>query len=169
MTRGRTVAAAIVGRAQVRAALEHLSRNSDLRLAGVIACSLGAATRVFRDAAHLWRVGFVPPRPPIGGPFPHVAYHVVDAVAVRRKRHHWRRALMAVGREAFMWESALPGVRHAPAARRELIAPGVFDAVKPPARGELPFGFRGQLLAGPFGVGLGIARRREQPDGRRAR
>src|SRR5262245_23809916 len=131
MTRGRTVAAAIVGRAQVRAALEHLASDPDLRLAGVVARSLGSATRVFRDAARLWGVRFVPPRPPIGGPFPHIADHVVDAVAVRRKRHHWRRALMAVGREVFMRENTLPSVRHAPAVRRELVAPGVFGTVKP--------------------------------------
>src|SRR5215475_2650366 len=157
MTCGRTVAAAIIGRAQVRAALEHLAGNPDLWLAGVVARSLGSAARVFRDAARLRGIGFVPPRPPVGGPFPHVADHVVGAVAVRRKRHHRRRALMAVGCKVFMRENALPGVRHASAARRELIAPGELRAIEAAARRELPLGLARQLLTGPFGIGLGIA------------
>src|SRR5262245_34580427 len=46
MARGRPVAAAIVGRAQVRAALEHLARNPDVGLAGVEACVFGPAARI---------------------------------------------------------------------------------------------------------------------------
>ena len=41
-------------------------------------------------------------------------------------------------------------------ARRELIAPGELGAVEAAARGEFPFGFRRQVLAGPFGVGQRI-------------
>ena len=56
-----------------------------------------------------------------------------------------------------MREFALPGVGHVLAAGRELVAPGELRAVEPAARGELPFGFGRQLLAGPVRVGLGVA------------
>src|SRR5271166_1794819 len=59
MTRGRTVAAAVIRRAQVRAALEHLSRNHDCGLAGVVARVLTTAERIDRDAAGLMSIGFV--------------------------------------------------------------------------------------------------------------
>ena len=42
------------------------------------------------------------------------------------------------------------------AAGREFVAPGELGAVEPAARGEFPFGFGRQLLAGPFGVGQRI-------------
>src|SRR5215510_11051761 len=115
MARGRAVAAAIVGRAQVRATLEHLARNPDLRLAGVVARGLWSAARVLRNAARLRHVGHVLRRPPVGGPFPHVADHVADAVAVRWKRGYRRGALVAVDREVLLRERALPSVGHVPA------------------------------------------------------
>ena len=86
VARGRTIAPAIVGRAQVRAALDHLARNPDLRLAGVVALLLAPAARILRDAARPCRVGLVLGGEPVGGPFPDVADHVVEAVAVRRER-----------------------------------------------------------------------------------
>ena len=54
---------------------------------------------------------------------------------------------------------ALPGVGHVSAARRELVAPGELGAVEAAARGEFPFGFGRQLLAGPLRVGERIAKR----------
>jgi hypothetical protein len=41
------IATAIFGRAEVRAAFQHLARNFDLRLAWVIAAGLGPAARIF--------------------------------------------------------------------------------------------------------------------------
>ena len=52
MARGRPVAAAVVGRAEVRAALEHLARNSDLRLAGVVALRPRGPPRGFSGMQH---------------------------------------------------------------------------------------------------------------------
>src|SRR3954471_8838970 len=46
VTRCRTVAAAVVGRAQMRAALQHPARNPDPGLAGSVALVLGPAARV---------------------------------------------------------------------------------------------------------------------------
>src|SRR5262252_10408472 len=143
MTRSRAVAAAVVRRAQVRAAFEHLAGNFDLRLARVVALLFTTAPRILRNTAGLRCVRFVPSRPPIGGPFPNVADHVVESVAVRRKSPDRGGSLVAVGRKVFVREGSLPSVCHLVSAGRELIAPGEFGAVKPAARGELPLGLRG--------------------------
>src|SRR6185436_10487218 len=123
MARGGSVAAAVVGRAQVRAALENLARDPDLRMAGIVAAALRAAARVLGDAAWLRRVGGVLCRVPIARPLPDIADHVVEAIAVRRKGGHRRGALIAVHDEVLAGKLALPGVGQVPAARRELIAP----------------------------------------------
>src|SRR6516162_526090 len=138
MASWRAVATAIVRRAQVRAAFDDLAGNFDLRLAGVVALLLPATARILRDAARLGRVRFVLRRPPIGGPFPDVADHVVDAVAVGRERHHWRRTLKAIGREFFVREIALPGIGAMLAAGREGVAPCELGTVEAAARGKFP-------------------------------
>jgi hypothetical protein len=99
MARSRAVAAAIVRRAQMRAAFENLAWNPDVGLAGVVARGLGTVARIFRDAAGLRRVGLVPCRPPSRGPFPDIADHVAQTVAVRRKRRRRRCTLIAVERQ----------------------------------------------------------------------
>src|SRR5579862_5298941 len=86
MTRRRPVAAAVVRRAQMRAALDDLARDLAVGLARIVALGLAPAARIFRNAAGLCRVGLVLGRPPVGRPFPDIADHVVDAVVVRRKR-----------------------------------------------------------------------------------
>src|SRR6516225_9789153 len=159
MTRGWPVAAAVVRRAQMRAALDHPARNFGLRLAGVIAPGFGPTARILRDAACLRRIGLMLGRPPVSGPLPHIADHVVDPVAVRRKRRYRRRALEAIGAEVLVWEVTLPGIGHVFAAGCELITPGVLGAIEPPARGKLPFGFSRQVLAGPFCIGQRIVER----------
>ena len=156
MARRRPVAAAVVRRAEMRAALEHLARNFDVGLAGIVARVLAAAARIFRNAAGLRRIGFVLRRVPVGGPFPDIADHVVQAVAVRRKRRHRRGALVAVLVEILARKFALPGVGHVLAAGREFIAPGELGAVEAAARGKLPFGFGRQVLAGPSRIGQRI-------------
>ena len=153
MARGRAVAAAVVRRAQMRAAFDDLAGDFDLRLARVVAVLLAAAARIFRNAARLRRVGLVLLRKPVGGPFPDIADHVVHAVAVGRKRRYGRRAIKTVLAAVLVREIALPGVGHVLAAGRELVAPGELGAVEAAARGEFPFGFGRQILAGPCGVG----------------
>src|SRR3954465_345235 len=86
MARGGPIAPAVVRRAQMRAALDHLARDLDVGLAGVVAPLLGTAARIFRHTARLRRVGLMLLRIPVGGPFPDVADHVVHAISIRRKR-----------------------------------------------------------------------------------
>src|SRR6476620_9204278 len=70
MARRRPVAAAIIGRAQMRSALEHLARDLDVGRARVVALVFATAARVFRDTAGLRRIGLMLGRVPIGRPFP---------------------------------------------------------------------------------------------------
>src|SRR3954469_22881989 len=109
VTRGRAIAAAVVRRAEMRAAFEDLAGNFDLRLAGVVACGLRSTARVLRNAAGLRAVGLVLGRPPIGGPRPRLAEHVVDAIAVWRECRHRRRARIPILSEVLVGEGALPG------------------------------------------------------------
>ena len=53
-----------------------------------------ARARIFWYAARLRRIRGMLGGPPVGGPLPDIADHVVDAVAVRRKRRHRRGALL---------------------------------------------------------------------------
>src|SRR5215213_4867269 len=78
VARSRPVAAAVVRRAEMRAALDHLPGNLDMRQRGVVAVVLPSAARIFRNAARLRRVGFVLGRIPVGRPLPDIADHVVD-------------------------------------------------------------------------------------------
>src|SRR5207244_12477990 len=78
--RGGTVTAAVIRRAQVRAALDDLAGNLDVRLAGIVTRCFRAAAWVFRDAAGFGRIGLVLLCVPVGGPLPDVADHVVNAI-----------------------------------------------------------------------------------------
>src|SRR5262245_266229 len=120
----------------MRAALEHLARNPDAWLAGVVARGLRAAARVLRDAAGLRGVGRMLRGPPVGGPFPDIADHVVEAVAVGRKGRDRRRPFEPVLSQILVREFTLPGIGHLLAAGSELVAPGEFGAVEAAARRE---------------------------------
>src|SRR4029078_8108411 len=96
MTRRGPVAAAVVPCAKMRSALQNLARNSDLRLTRIVALVFARPTRILRDAALLRRVCGSLWDVPVGRPFPDVADHVVETVAVRWKRLNGRCALVAV-------------------------------------------------------------------------
>ena len=129
------------------------------RLARIVAFFLSSAARVLRNAARFRSVGLVLWRVPISGPFPDIADHVVEAVAVWRKCRHRRGAVKAVVAAVFVRKVALPGVSHVLAAGREFVAPGELGTVETATRGEFPFGFGRQLLASPSCVGECIAKR----------
>src|SRR4030081_3004169 len=99
MTRSRSVATAVVWRAQMRAALDHFARNSDLRLAWVVAATLWPAAGVFRDAARLGRVASMFGGVPIGRPLPDIPDHVGKAEIVQRKSFDGRGPRVTIARE----------------------------------------------------------------------
>src|SRR5262249_61508192 len=75
---------------------------------------------------------------PVAAPLPDVASHVVQAVAVGRKRLHRRRALVAVPGGILPRELALPAVALRLRLGERLVAPGVGLALQPATGGELP-------------------------------
>src|SRR5215208_644275 len=104
---GRPVAAAVVGRAQVRAPLHHPAGNRG-DITGIMAPLPLAAAWVGRRATGMGRlaVGLVP----VAGPFPDVADHVVQAVAVRRVPTHRGGTGVAVQFQVLDRKITLPGV-----------------------------------------------------------
>src|SRR5215218_5990947 len=80
VSRRRAITAAVIGRAEMRAALDDLARDLDVGLARVVTALLGPAARVLGNAARLWRFGFMLCGVPVRGPFPDIADHVVQAV-----------------------------------------------------------------------------------------
>src|SRR5215831_11444250 len=124
MTSCRAIATAIVRRAQVRATLHNLVRNFNLRLTRIVACGLASAAGIFRNTAGFQRIGLMLRRVPVGGPFPDIADHVVDPVAVGWKGGHWRCAFKAVLSGILPRELPLPGIGHMAPAEGKFIAPG---------------------------------------------
>src|ERR687894_1460722 len=78
LARRRPVAQAVVRRAQVRAALDHLVRDVRSWLPDRVAPLRGIDTWVPRDAAEFSRLVWVPRREVVRGPLPHVTRHVVE-------------------------------------------------------------------------------------------
>src|SRR3546814_2514947 len=94
----------------MRAALDHLAWDFDVRLPGVVTCIGTPAARIFRNAAGAGRIGRVPGRVPVRRPFPDIADHVVNAVIARREGSYGRRPREAVLLEVLDREFALPGI-----------------------------------------------------------
>ena len=165
--RRRPVTAAIVRRAQMRAALDHLARDFDVGLTRDRNClprrpprgfsgmqhAFGASASCFgayQSDVHSQTLPIMSWTPkPFGG----------NAVTgeVRSKPS---------GIQILRRKLALPGVGHVLATGREFVAPGEFGAVEAAARGELPFGLGRQVLAGPSRIGqrIGIGRRARPDD-----
>src|SRR5215470_8171745 len=153
---GGPVAQAVVGCAQVRAALDDHTPEPDATVRAGLPGPGRARPGSTGRAASALRLSPVPRREVVAGPFPDVAGHVVEPVAVRGERAHRRGALVAVGEQVLPGELTLPGVGHHDPIRRELIAPGVGRAVQAAPGRVLPLRLGGQFLAGPRGVRLGV-------------
>src|SRR6185295_9901134 len=69
---GGPVAAAVVRRAEVRAALEYFARNPNGGIGRIEAGFRPAGSRIVGNAAGLQRLGRVAWLVPVGGPLPHV-------------------------------------------------------------------------------------------------
>ena len=149
LARGRPVAQAVVGRAQVRAALDHAARDVLAGLPGVVARVRRGHARVARDAARARDLVGMPWDVPVAGPLPDVPRHVVEAVAVRREAADRGGALEAVDLQVLPGELALPGVGHRLAVREVLVAPGERGAVEAATGGELPLAPRSAAPSRP--------------------
>src|SRR6516165_9109374 len=150
------VAAAVIRRAKMRTAFNNLAGNLGGRQARIVAIFLAPAARIFGNAARFGSIRRMLRGPPVSGPFPDIADHVVDAVTIGRKRGHRRGAVEAVLAFVFVWKISLPGIGHVFAAGRKRFAPSELGAVEPAACGEFPLGLGWQVLARPFGVGQRI-------------
>src|SRR5262249_5174032 len=127
-----------------------LARDLALGLARIVAVLSARATRIDRHTARMLLL--VSCYIEVRGPLPNIADHVVEAIAVWGIGADRRGPLIAVFKQVLPREFALPGVRHRLAIWLEHVTPGELRAVEPTARGELPFGLSGKLLAGPSRV-----------------
>lgn len=93
---------------------------------------------------------------PIGAPFPDVAGHVVEPVAVGWEGCDGGAQDEAVGCEIVIGEFALPVVAGDFGLVEEVVAPGEVCVGEPPAGCEFPFGFGGEPFSGPLSIGLGV-------------
>src|SRR3546814_18702123 len=109
------------GGAKMRAALEHLASERNIGLGGIRASPPRAAPRIADHAAGCpapfrarARLG-----PPVLGPFPDIAYHVVQAKAVGGEAADRRRSFPAVEALIGEGEGALPIIRQPRPVRRQ--------------------------------------------------
>src|SRR5271165_1472594 len=156
MPRRRTVAPAVVGRAEIGAAFDNLARDTDAGLRRVVAQGLQTALRIARHAARALGLRRMVIGIPVSGPFPDIADHIVEMETVGRERSDRRAADKPVQTLVAVRERALPGVRHVVVIGDELVSPGKHHAVQSAAGGKFPFRLGGQLLARPRRVGLDI-------------
>ena len=95
--------------------------------------------------------------PPIRGPLPDVADHVLQAERVGGELVDGVRRRVAVLGVILLGKPARPDVGPRLARlRHPLVAPGEEAVLLPGAAGELPFRLGGESLAGPLAVGHGV-------------
>src|SRR3954462_12799206 len=135
---GRSIPPTVVLGAEVRAALQHLARYPDRGKKRIEAAVHGAPAWIRGAATRLARVFGVARAVPVGRPFPDVADHVIQTVAVGRIRAHGRRAFPTVNESILMWKLALPPVGHRSPVRHQLLTPGIGRPVEATARRILP-------------------------------
>ena len=156
ISRRRPVASAVVGCAEIGAALDHLARDARTGLAKIVTLHLGDTARIIRRTARSARIARVAGGKPVLGPLPDIAGHIEEAIAVGGERANRRAPRKPVQSLVLPRKFALPGIGHPARIRREFVAPAIGRAVQPAARGEFPFRLGRQILAGPGGVGRGV-------------
>src|SRR5690349_16951396 len=91
----RSVAEAVIGRAQVRPALDHKAG----KLVATPRSAGRRGSRVLRTAARLWFLGGMGGREGVRRPLPDVSRHIVEAVPVGREVVDGRSAAVAVEKQ----------------------------------------------------------------------
>src|SRR6516165_2618230 len=146
LARSRTIARAIIGSAQERAALDDAARRLARGQCQILQFGSGRIN------------GLLPrmTRPiPIARPLPDIADHVVEAVAVRLEAADRRGPYVAVLVGVVDGEDALPGIRDRLAVRIEGARPVVL-AVATAARSKFPLRLGRELTIAPARVGQRI-------------
>ena len=153
---GRAVALAVAVGAEERAALDHLARDAELGLGGVVALPRPPAPRGSRGTQH---AAGGRRRSPYQsrGPLPDVARPCREARAVGRVRPDRRGAGEPSAGSARQGKSPVPVVGQPATVRRSGSSPQVNAAtVEAAARGALPLRLGGQRRPDPRRVGLGV-------------
>src|SRR5436190_6420871 len=133
LARARAVAAAEIGRAQPRPALDHM----DFGPPGGRGRRLMVETARVRSAL-LHRVMIA--EIPVGRPFPNIAGHIEEAIAVWRETADGSGAAKTILRLVLIREETLPGIRHPLSAGALLVPPRIGRTFETAARRKLPFG-----------------------------
>ena len=117
----RSVTPAVIRRAQIRTALHHFSRNQNFRCPRINTRLAPGTARIVKRAARSLDELVV--LIPVRRPFPHIAGHFVEAIAVGRESTDWRRPLVPVFQKVLPGELTLPCIRHWLAIRHVFVAP----------------------------------------------
>src|SRR5262245_16470811 len=90
---------------------------------------------------------------PIGAPFPNIARHVEQAIAIRWKSGDGRGGPETIFRGVLSRESPLPNICGPFAAGFLFVAPNIWLAIETSTRRIFPFSLRRQTLACPLAIG----------------
>src|SRR5690606_2895880 len=90
---------------------------------------------------------------PVAAPFPYIACHVVEAIAIRRERCNWSSLYETILLCILVREDSFPTVGLCFVCVHVFISPGVDVTCETSSCSPFPFGFGGQSLACPFAVG----------------
>src|SRR6266699_4149449 len=113
----RAIPQAVIRRAEERPAFEHLSWDAELRLCRINTLLSCPPSRIDRDAARPGRVFWMMLLVPVRRPFPYIASHVIQPIAIRWEGAHGRRPFIAIGEQVLAGKLSLPGVGHQLATR----------------------------------------------------
>src|SRR6266581_2390265 len=134
----RAITQAVIRRAEEGPAFEHFSWDAELRLCRINALLSCPPSRIGGDAARPGRVFWMILLVPVRRPFPHIARHVIQPIAIGGEGTHGRRPLIAIGEQVLPGKLPLPGVGHQLATRSEFIPPGIHGTLYSPACSTFP-------------------------------
>ena len=141
---------AVVRRAEIGTTFHRLAWDFDRGRTGIVASLAIAAFRIEAGAARVTGVAVF--LIPVRRPFPDIAGHVIESVAVRGKAPDRRGAFKAVFFQILPGEFTLPRIGHVFPVGRQCITPYELRSRQPASSRKLPLRLRRQLFADPLGV-----------------
>src|SRR6266566_8510080 len=152
----RAITQAVIRRAEERPAFEHLSWDAELRLRRINTLLSCPPSRIDRDAACPGRVFWMMLLVPVRRPFPYIASHIIQPIAIRWEGAHGRRPFIVIFHQVLPGKLSLPGIGHQLATRSKFIPPGIGGTLYSPARSTFPLRLGRQLFPCPCRVRQGI-------------